>query len=297
MNIPRGSVLLKPTLLSSEDVQLKLSNLKNHGFNGYVKVAGNEKAYLIFMGEGIVSSVVEISGKDISLTSELFLHHYLKKESPTVASYVLAPETISVLSGIHAFQEKYLNTPIRKKEIRKLLGTLDGERITGMIEIVGKSADDAVFLLLKQGRVLTDNFLDAYGQIITGPEKVTELIESLSNQGGVINIFGETPDEIDRKKQEEEEKLTQYRELVVSVESGGILGGGNTVKVDETLLKEWSKIRPVQKLSLLTGSGTLESYKVSGKKGLGNKIVMTASIQKKLRVAKEEYLIVRPDNG
>jgi hypothetical protein len=297
MNIPRGNVLLKPTSLSGEDVKLKLTNLQNHGFNGYIKITVNERTSFVFMREGITSSVVEISGKNISLAAELLLHHYLRKETPIVASYVLAPETASVLSGSHAFQEKYLNSPIRKREFRKLLGNLDGERITGMIEIVGSSSEDAVFLLLNQGRIITDNFLDAYGQIITGPEKVNELIESLSVQGGVVNVFGEKPDEIEKKKQLKEETFAQYRELMISVESGGFLGGGNTVKVDETLLKEWSKTRPIQKLALYVGSETPEIYKVSGKKGIGGKIVMSATIQKKIKAAKDAYILVSPENG
>lgn len=295
MNIPAGNVLLKPTLLAPEDLKQKLSNLQQHGFNGYVKVERKGGAsYYVFLLEGLVRSVVEFSGKSSAILSEIMLYHRIKSPC-TIASYVMAPELIAVLAGSFAFQEKYLAYQVRKKEFRKVLGALDTDKTTGIVEIAGAAGEDPSYLILNQGRIVTDNFLDIYGRVVTGPEKVTELIEYLSDQGGVVNAFGESSDEIERRRKEAERDLGMYKELSVVIESAGLrIGGGNVVKVDDALLREWSSAGSVQKVEILVGEERSEQYKVSGKRGLGDKIAMVAAIQKKLGIGKDEPVLVRP---
>lgn len=296
MNLPRGNVLLKPTSLELEDLRMKLANLQHHGFNGYVRVDAGAGHFYLFMKEGITKSVVEFSGKSLLLISQLLLDHRLRQTTFALASYVLAPELVDVLSCAYAFQEKYpSNYQVRKKEFRKVLGTLDGDKTIGLVEILGGSEDDSTYLLLNQGRIVTDNFLEAYGQIVTGPEKVSDLIEAVSNQGGSVNIYGEKSEQIERKGKLTQEELSRYRELVVAVESGGLrLGGGNAVRVDEGLLREWSRYGAVQKIEVFVPGGAPEPIKVLGKKGLGNKLSIPPSIQKKMGVAKDEPVLVRP---
>jgi hypothetical protein len=298
MNVPRGNVLLKPTILNPEDLKLKISNLQHNSFNGYVKVEKETGShYYIFLLEGLIRSIVEFSGKTASFITDLIFYHRVQAPSK-VSSYVLAPELVSVLSGAHAFQEKYLSYQVRKKEFRKVLSTLDSERTTGMLEIVLSSPDDSLYLVFNQGRVVTDNFLDIYGQIVTGPAKVSELIESFSDQGGVVNIYGEKLEEIERRQKAVEEDLRLYRQMEVVIESGGLrLGGGNTVRVDESILKEWGSRGVVQKVEVYVDEAKFEVCKVSGKKGLGNKIAILPGVQKKLGIVKDDFVLVKPILG
>ncbi len=295
MNLPRGNALLKETPLLLEDLKLKLANLQHHGFNGYVKADTGDTAYCAFLKEGIVKSVIEISGRNFSLISELLLYHRLRKASLNLSSFVLSPDLVDVLSNWFAFQEKYANYQVRKKEFRKLLSSLDSDKLTGVVEIQGNEKKDSVYFLLSQGHIVTDNFLDAYGQIITGPEKVSDIIEKLSSEGGIINSYGEKFELIDRKGKQMVEELSRYRELTATIESTALrLGGGNVVRVDETVLREWSRYGTVQKVEIIVGQSAPVSYKVTGKKGLGNRISFVSSIQKKLGVNKDELVLVRP---
>lgn len=295
MNLPHGNVLLKPTALQYQDIQKKLENLRNHHFNGYVQVALSETSYRVFLCEGEIQSIVETREDIPALISELLFHYQIRNSSGFTSSYVLAANFVKILSCCYAFQEKFLNYQIHKKEFQQLLHLLDSEKITGMIEIHLAAASELIYLLLQQGEIATDVFLDSYGQILAGPDKISEIMSTLAEKGGVVNAYGESPEQIEKKKKMMQEELNQYRELSILAESARFLFlGGSGVHVEEEILREWSQDRLIQKVEILTQHDSSHLFKVMGKRGLGNKISMPVSIQKTLGVTKDEVVLVHP---
>lgn len=295
MNFPRGNVLLKPTALELEDLKIKLANLQHHGWNGYVKAEAGEYAYYIFLKEGLIKGVVQTAHGEALLISELLLYHRLRKLPITLASYVLSPELVDVLSRWYTFSEKYVNYQVRKQEFLNILKTLDAERMTGAIEIRGVVGKESTFFLLAGGRIVTDTLLDHYGQIVTGPAKVSEIIDKLGAEGGVIAGFGEKSDLIDRKAKEMGERLSQYKELFVSIESGLLpFGNQNTVRIDENIFRDWTRYGTISKIDIIIGQDQPVNCKVTGKRGLGNKIVIGPALSKKLGLLADEPVLVKP---
>lgn len=295
MILPRGNVLLKPTELELKDLRIKLENLKHYGFNGYMQVDIPGSTFYVFLREGILKSVIQVADKRTTLISELLLVHRLRKTLCRISSFVLSSELVDVLSHWYAFQEKYVNYQVLKKEFRKVLASFDSDKITGMIEIQIPEENSSVYFLLNQGHIVTDSFLDFHGQIVTGVEKVSELIKILSAQGGLISSYGEKHDLIDRKGKQMLEELERYKELVTTVESSFLpFGSSNAVKVDEDLLREWSPSGNIQKIEIFTNQGQMAVFKVASKKGLGNRISLASSLQKKLGLEKDEPVLVRP---
>lgn len=295
MNFPRGNVLLKPISLELEDLKVKLSNLQHHGFNGYVKAEAGDYAYYIFLKEGLIKGIVQSAAQEATLISELLLYHRLRKLPVTIASYVLSPELVDVLSFWYTFSEKYVNYQVRKQEFLKVLKSLDGERMTGAIEIRGVAGRDSSYFLLAGGHIVTDTLLDRYGQIVTGPAHVSEIIDKLGAEGGVIAGFGEKSELIDRKAKEMGERLSQYKELFVSIESSLLpFGNQNTVRIDENIFRDWTKYGTIQKVDLIVGQEQPVNCRVTGKRGLGSKIVMGPALAKKLGLLADEPLLVKP---
>lgn len=295
MNLPRGNVLLKPTSLDLDDFKVNLANLQHHEFNGYVLAALSGADFYVFLRRGSIQSIVEFSRGTYGLISELFLNHRLRKAECSLASYVLAPDLVDVLSKAYSFQEVHRNYPVSKVELNKLLAAAENEKLTGLLEVQNPNNSDSIYLLFHEGKIATDNFLDIYGQILTGADKVFETLEFLSTHGGVINFYGETPNKISAKEKTMTDAFNQFKELTVSVDSSGFLfGGGNGVRIDEKLLHEWSPGGALQKVEVLLEQGASEVFKVSGKKGLGNKLSIPSGIQKKFGFMKEEPVLVKP---
>lgn len=295
MNLPRGNVLLKPTALELEELRIKLTNLQHHEFNGYMVANRAGSSFYVFLRQGKIESVVEFSNEAGVLISEILLYHRLCKSESSIASYVLAPDLVDILSKSYAFQEMHRNFPLSQKDLSKLLSSLETDKVTGMLELQDSSGGDSKYLLFREGVIATDGFQDFYGQILTAPAKISEVLESFSMQGGVISFFGETPKRIISKEKEMTETLSQYKELTVSVDSSGFLfGGSNLVRVDEALLREWSQTNAIQRVEIFFGAGVSEIFKVNTKKGFGNKISVSSAVQKKFGLSKDESVLVKP---
>lgn len=292
IKIPKGNVLLKETPLPYDDVAVMLENLHHHGFNGYVKVQKDGSQFLLFLREGILSTVIQITGEDASLSQEALLRHRIRQGESVVSSFIFSPEMVNVLASSFAFHEVYVHYQIRKREFRKVLGSLDNEKQTAVLEL--QTEEEPFYLLLNQGRLVTDNFLDQYGQVVAGHDAVNALIEMIETKGSVLNACGERAEEIERKRRLAEEDLGRMKEVGVVVEPGGILKGGAVVKVDEAVVREWQRYRNVDRIEILLPSGRAEQSKIVAKRNIGAKLLVTPAMAKKLSIEKDDTVIIRP---
>lgn len=292
MEIPKGNIFLKDTKLGLEDVKIMLSNLQNCSFNGYIKFAIQQGDGYIFLREGLITNILEAGSKEIKMIHEKILDNKLRRRDVPVSSYILSSEMVYVLSSCFAFQELYRNSQLKKRDFKKFLGDLEANETTGIIQITAK--DSTAILLLSKGKVVMDNLLESYGDILCGPAVVSDYFEFISHYGGVIDVYGEKAEEIERRKRRMEDELARIRELVIGIEPGTLLSRGNVVKVDESIYREWQRVGNIFKIVLETESGMVEIPKVSVKRNLGHKILFTPALIKKFKLSKDEVVLAKP---
>lgn len=291
MKIPKGNLFLKETALEFDDVTIMVENLKANGFNGYVKFDLPQLSELLFLREGIATCVIELNSNNYTMIHESILNYKLRNTECKVSTYILSPEMIEILASLYAYKEVYVNYKINKKELRQILEILEQNKYTGIMEI--QKTQEPTFILFSRGTVITDQFLERYGEIISGTESISQLFETITNQGSTINAYAEKADEIERKKRICQEYLAQVKELVVGVETG-LLKGGNAAKIDEVVFKEWQKSGEVTQVEIQTESGIIEYAKVTAVKNKGMKILLPPAMLKKIKINKDEMVLVKP---
>lgn len=291
MKIPKGNSFLKETKLDFDDITIMLENLKANSFNGYIKFDSPSFISMLFCKEGMTSCIAEGIGDSYKMLHEPMLQYKLRYAKPVVSSYILSPEMIDVLAGIYAYQEVYLNYQIRKKEFRKFFDTLQQNKYTGILEV--KQLSEPLFLLLNKGTVVTDQFLEKYGEAVCGTESISQLFDAITTSGGIINTYAEKADEIERKRRACQEDLAKVKELIISVESS-LLKGGNVAKVDEVVFREWQRFGEVTQVEIQTASGIIEYVKIAAAKNKGMKIFVPPAMLKKFKINKDETVLVKP---
>ena len=291
MKVPKGNPFLKETELDFDDITIMVENLKANSFNGYVKFDSQPFTSILFCKEGMITCIAEWSGNNYKMLHEAMLHYKLRNIKPAVSSYILSPEMIDVLGGVYAYQEIYLNYQIRKKEFRRFFETLRQNKYTGIMEI--KQLSEPIFLLLNKGTVVTDQFLERYGEAVCGTDSISQLFDTIDTGGGVINTYAEKVDEIERKRRTYQEDLAKVKELIIGVESS-LLKGGNAAKIDEIVFREWQRFGEVAQVEIQTASGIIEYAKITAAKNKGMKILVPQALLKKFKINKDETVLVKP---
>lgn len=291
MKIPKGNLFLKETELVFDDITIMLENLKANGFSGYVKFDLEQAISYLFYREGIVSCAVEKSSNKYKMLHESMLDYKLRNTESRVSSYILSSEMVDILSSVYTYNEVYINYQVRKKEFKKVLEMLEQNRYTGVMEV--QQVVEPVYLLLNKGIVVTDHFLEEYGDILCGTDTVSNIFETVSTSGGTINTYAEKADEIEQKKRFNKEELEKIKKLVVGVESG-LLKGGNVAKIDEVILKEWQRYGEVVQVEIQTISGIIEYVKVGMAKNKGMRILLPPGMLKKFKINRDEMVLVKP---
>ncbi|MBI2267661.1 MAG: hypothetical protein HYU64_21255 [Armatimonadetes bacterium] len=292
MLLPKGNVVIEDVLMTPADVETMISNLENNGFNGYLKYDIYDSEGYLFFQEGAQIGVVEVANKIPRLVTFEKLDTLIRRKEFTLSTYLVTPSMSRVLSFAYTFRQIYHGLEITKKELKEILSSFEQERYTGFMEF--STQEDSVYVLTENGKIIKDVFTDKFEQILCGADIVEPVLESLAKTGCTVNALAESSDEIERKKRLAEEDLSRTKELVVAPETGLLKGGGNAVKIDEGVFKDWARWGTISLVELETIDGSTETIKAVPKKNLGVKILVPGSLFKKLKLREGDMVNIRP---
>jgi len=290
--LPKGNPLIEKVTLPFPDINVMINNLEQQSFTGFVKLEMLKADGIMFYSHGTIVQALEMDESNNKVQPMARLLNRLKKKEVSTSTYVLSPRIIGVMSMLFSFQPLYLDYEVKQKELKKVMTTLEADRYTGIIEVV--SRDGTSYLLIDKGDIVTDSFASEYGQIVCGSESVSQLLDFVSRDGAVINIYAEKQDEIDNKLKEIQEELEKIKQLIIKEEKG-FFRAGDTFWVDEYLVQEWKvgNVKNLQ-LELETPNGVVHMVKGSTGKKLGGYISATSSYLKKLKLKEGDLVSVKP---
>lgn len=292
MVLPKGNPLFEKVNLPFHDVNLLLTNLEQQGFTGYVKLDLYKFDAVVFYKQGKTERVAEIAGSNVKIHPKARIINRAKKKDMDTSVYIFSPQIIDVLSSLFAFQPLYLDYEVKEKELKKVMGTLEADQYSGVIEFITR--DGTSYILLDQGDLVIDSFASEYGQIISGTEAVSKFLDFVSSDGAIINIYAEKQEEIEAKKKQIEEEMEKIKELIIKEEKG-FFKAGDVFWVDEYIIQEWGIRNPKSlNLELETPEGVIHIVKCQPSKKLGGYISTVGGNMKKLKLKEGDVVNVKP---
>lgn len=297
MILPRGNPLIEKITLPYSDINIMIQNLEAQAFTGYVLLEVFKTEGVIFFSHGESTRALEIEEAEskeskIKVLKNARLINKVKNKEVPVSSYVLSAQIVSVLANLFAFESLYKEYEVKKKEFKKVLGALEADNITGILEVITKQANHV--LLIDHGKIVTDSFANEYGQILCGIDVVNDFLDIIFREGARINVFAEKSDEIEFKKRTIQEEIEKERQLIAKT-MGGVFKAADTVKVEEHLVKEWG-LKPAGtfQVEAETPDGKIYALKCSGGKNLGVNLSIAPALMKKMNVKDGDLINVRP---
>lgn len=292
MILPKGNPLIEKITLPYTDINIMIQNLEQQGFTGYVMLENFKIEGILFFSHGEIVRTLEIEDMKIKVLKSARLINKIKNKEIPVSSYVLSSQIISVLSTLFAFEFLYKDYEVKKKEFKKVLGALETDNITGFLEVVTREASHV--LLIDHGKIVTDSFANEYGQILCGLDAVNSFLDIIFREGARINVFAEKADEIEFKKRTIQEELEKERQLIIKT-MGGYFKSPDTVKVDESFVKEWGlKPAGIFQLEVETPDGKIYTLKCQGQKNLSNYLSIASALMKKMNIKDGDLVNARP---
>jgi hypothetical protein len=294
MVLPKGNPLFERVNLPFPDINTLLNNLEQEGFTGYVKLDVARNSGVFFYSNGNILRSVEMEENNIKVNPRARILNRAKKKDISVSTYIFSPHIVEILSLNFAFQPLYLDYEVKQKELKKVMGALEADAYTGVIEFISK--EGSIYILIDKGELVTDFFAQEYGQIIAGTETVSNFLNFVSNDGALLNIYAERNEEIENRKRSIEEELDKIKQLIVREDKGwSILKSSDIFWIDEYILQEWGiKTAKMVNLELETPDGIMHLVKAQSNKRLGGYISTQLANMKKYRLNEGDLVSVKP---
>jgi hypothetical protein len=291
--LPKGNPLIEKVTLPFTDINTMLNNLEQEKFTGYVKLELAKSTGVFFYLDGNMLRAVEIDDTNVKVNPPARIVNRTKNREVNTSTYVLSPRIIEVLALNFAFQPLYLDYEVRKKELKKVMNTLESNLYTGIIEFRDK--DSTRFVLLDRGELVTDFFASEYGEIIAGTESVSKYLDMISKEGAVINIYAERHEEIINRRKAIEEEMDKIKQLIIKEEKGwSLLKSGDIFWIDEYIFEEWGLDAKSINLELETPDGMIHVVKVQPNKKMGGYISTIGANIKKMGLNEDDLVSVKP---
>jgi len=294
LQVPKGNMLIEDETLRFDDINTMLTNLEGDGFTGYVKLDLQDSSGLVFYSGGSMVRALEVDPASGSASVHLlprFLNR-IKNRELAVSTYVTSGQIVTVLGGIFAFQPLYLDYEVKRRELKKVLTTLETGEYSGIIKMA--SREGTHFLLMDHGELVTDRFSREYGQILCGTDAVSELLDYVHKNGATINVYAEKSQEIENRRRLKEEELEKIKQLIAK-QDGTFFRAGDIVKVDEYIVREWGlDAKATFNIELETSEGELYEYKCQAARKMGGYAGLAPAMIKKMGIKEGDLITVRP---
>jgi hypothetical protein len=293
--LPRGNPLLENMTLPVADIEQMLENLLADEFVGVVQMKLASGTGFFVLRSGRILRALEGTSRG-ALMARLPARIYAllrQRSTAEVSTYVMSEAMVSVLSTAFAFTPFMPDKRIDKKEIRTVLSSLDSNKLTGYMRLIGPAGFQ--YLLVDEGEILTERFAETYGDIVCGPAQVSGLLDHVHENGSRILVKAEKTEAIDRKSEEVDMDLSRIRQLTLK-KASALFRSAEEVKLSEELFREWGvDIKATFEVELETTDGRMFTYKCkSGSSRLGTRVEVHSNMLKDMNVGEGDLVNVRP---
>ncbi len=293
--LPRGNPLFENKTLAVSDIEQMLENLLSEEFVGVVQMKLASATGFFVLRNGKILRALEGTSRG-ALVARLPARIYAlmrQRSTAEVSVFVMSEAMVSVLSTAFAFTAFMPDKRIDKKELKSVLSTLDSNKLTGFMRVMGPSG--FTYLLVEDGEILTERFAEKYGEIVCGPIQVSALLDHVHENGSRISVRAEKTDTIDRKSEEVDLDLSRIRQLTLK-KASALFRSAEEVKLSEDVFREWGvDTKAAFEVELETADGRMFTYKCkSGNSRLGQRVEVHSNMLKDMSVNEGDLVNVRP---
>ena len=294
--LPRGNPLIENMTLPVSDIEQMLENLLADEFVGVVQMKLAAATGFFVLRSGRILRALEGSNRG-ALVARLPARIYAllrQKSTAEVSTYVMSEAMVGVLATAFAFTPFMPEKKIEKKELKSVLSTLDSNKLTGFMRVMGPN-NQPYYLLVDEGEILTERFAEGYGDIACGPILVSAVLDHVHENGSRISIRAEKTEAIDRKSEEVDMDLSRIRQLTLK-KASALFRSSEEVKLSEDVFREWGvDIKATFEVELETADGRMFTYKCkSGNSRLGQRVEVHSNMLKDMSVGEGDLVNVRP---
>lgn len=298
MNLPKGNALFERQFLTSGDIKILMDNLSEQKFSGYIQLevgdASRKWRGVMFYSMGLVKTAIDVTHvENYKLLRTSVLINKIKQAGASVSVYILSPKLVDVLSNIHLLSKIYDKSPLKKKELRKMLDEAEENMTYAVVELSARGNTN--LLVMEQGHFVFDSFADYYGGILVNQDKIDEFVDFLVRNGGTISMSAAAQADMKAKELEANRIIENERELMVK-KAGGMFGA-NDVKIDESVFRSWPIPKQSKFVMVDISSPTgfiFSNIKCVPAKNIGQAISLPDSHMKQMGVRENDTLLVRP---
>lgn len=293
--LPRGNPLLENMTLPVADIEQMLENLLAEEFVGIVQMKLASATGFFVLRNGKILRALEGTTRG-GLVARLPARIYAllrQRSTAEVSVFVMSEAMASVLSTAFAFTAFMPDKRIDKRELKSVLSTLDSNKLTGFMRVVGPVG--FTYLLVDEGEILTERFAENYGDIVCGPVQVSALLDHVHENGSRVSVRAEKTEAIDRKSEEVDLDLSRIRQLTLK-KASALFRSNEEVKLSEDVFREWGvDTKATFDVEVETADGRMFTYKCkSGSSRLGQRVEVHANMLKDMNVGEGDLVNVRP---
>lgn len=294
MHLPKGNPLIEDIPLPVHDIETMLTNLETDGFTGYVRLdLGGVEGYVFFSKGEVIRAVEFPDGGEVKVRMLPRVINLVRQRPEVPASsYVVSDQMVGVMANMFAFKPLYRDYQVKRKELKKVLDSLEQDESSGILRMLGPNG--RVFVFMDRGNLITDRFTKRYGEIVCGPDLVGELLDYVHKNGSTIQVYAEKATEIDHQRRNVEDDLEKIRQLIIKQEAG-MFRAQDVVKVAEDIVRDWGlDVKATFTIEVETGDGQIFNYKCQGGRKLGGYAGIHANMLKSMGLKDGDLVNVRP---
>ena len=191
MIFPKGEIVHKNLSTSYTNLNGLLLSLKSEDFSGYVKIGFLDYEAVLFMDSGDIINAIEHSGdkKRFGQRAISSILSKAKEQDGMINVYQLSPEMVTVLASTLKREVLYKDLSTDFTSLQRLISKLGEARHTGYIEIALKSGRGTGVIFFQEGEPLETILTAEDGNLISGTNILTKIIEEAQGAGAVFNVY------------------------------------------------------------------------------------------------------------
>ena len=223
--------------LTVADLGNTVQNLSADQFTGYLRFElPSSRQGRIFFANGKVLRSFEYWQGGVRLYKPERLIGKVAGASARAATYLLSPRLVSALALSFGFEPVHPEKVVAKKEFKPLLDEFEQAKRSGFIRF--RTQNTEATLVLDDGEIIHDAYVDRYGDIVCGREAITALLDDVHANGATVAMFGQSRSDLDRQARKLDADLERMVQLIPKPVSG-LFAAKDVLKLDFEFLRNW----------------------------------------------------------
>lgn len=189
MLFPTGQVVYENLNTSFTQLDAMMTELKSIQFTGYVQLTGWEYEGILLLDTGnLLNAIEDVKGqRRHGLAAAESVAAKGREKDGTISVYRLSPEMTQVLANLSNSTPIYKDLSSDLTNLEKLATKMQGEKLTGYIDIKMTKSQNAATVFMRDGQVL-DAIYSTHEKNVTG-KTLDQIVQGASAEPSTFSVY------------------------------------------------------------------------------------------------------------